>query len=213
MIDDLVTRPPTEPYRMFTSRAEYRLCLRYDNADQRLTPLGREVGLVDDNRWKRFTDKSTSIERLQGLTDKLPWQGVTLSRWLARPDASEADLRAALNDHQLETGTTNGVFTDDAIRQVFVASRYRGYLDRQTKQIERFAQMEETRIPERLDFANMPELRLEAREKFARHEPRTLGQAARISGINPSDITILWLYTKGRSSRTSSRIDHPSPNG
>ena len=191
MIDDLITRPPTEPYRMFTSRAEYRLHLRADNADQRLTPLGRECGLVDDPRWDRFRGKCREMERLRPLLGSLRHDGVPLERWLQRPQSGANDLQAAL----AEAG--QGEVRADAAEQIHIEARYGGYLARQERQIERFRQLESALIPRGLDYARMAELRLEARERLARVGPRTVGQAARIPGITPADVMVLSVYLKG----------------
>ena len=197
MIDDLVTRPPSEPYRMFTSRAEYRLHLRADNADQRLTQLGRDCGLVTNDRWQRFQAKQEQMQAIRDRVAHLRRDGKPLEQWLRRPESTPADLRSAL-------GTDTGaVVRNDAIEQVHIEIRYGGYLARQQRQIERFRRMESTAIPDYLDFKQMAELRLEARECLSRVGPRTLGQASRIPGINPADITVLWAYVSGR--RTSPR--------
>jgi len=192
MIDDLVTRPPSEPYRMFTSRAEYRLHLRTDNADLRLTPVGRDVGLVGDDRWQRFEDKRTQIERIEELTQNCRHQGQPLTQWLRRPEATVAVLRETLR-----AGGADG-FSDAALAQVHIQARYGGYLARQARQIDRFARLEATPIPRDVDYGRMAELRTEAREHLTRVGPKTLGQASRVSGINPADVTVLWIYLSGR---------------
>jgi tRNA uridine 5-carboxymethylaminomethyl modification enzyme len=192
MIDDLVTRPPAEPYRMFTSRAEYRLHLRADNADLRLTPIGRRCGLVRDDRWHCFERKRRQIERLGELVADLRVSGRPLDQWLRRPEATLDGLREVLGAAGMDG------FSDAALQQVHLQARYAGYLVRQERQIERFRRLESTVIPPDVDFDRMPELRLEARERLTRLGPRTLGQAARISGINPADITVLWVYLTGK---------------
>ena len=192
MIDDLVTRPPLEPYRMFTSRAEYRLLLRSDNADQRLTPIGRRLGTVDDARWARFQAKRDAVATIGALTRTGHMNGSGLSTWIRRPDAdlgTFADEIARL---------TSRVFDADDLVQVMTEAKYSGYVDRQARQIERFRRLESMGIPDRTDYATMPELRFEARERLARVTPATLGQAARISGVTPADITVLWIYLTGR---------------
>ncbi|HUU83941.1 MAG TPA: tRNA uridine-5-carboxymethylaminomethyl(34) synthesis enzyme MnmG [Phycisphaerae bacterium] len=197
MIDDLVTRPPSEPYRMFTSRAEYRLHLRADNADQRLTPIGREYGLVSDDRWELFVEKRRQIDQIRQAVGRLHHDGVPLARWLRRPESRPSDLAAALE------GQGQAGLGEAAIEQIHVELRYGGYLARQEQQIERFRKLESLPIPEHLNYGEMPELRLEAREKLASVAPRTLGQASRISGINPADLTVLWVYVSGRRSSAS----------
>ncbi|MFH1108420.1 MAG: tRNA uridine-5-carboxymethylaminomethyl(34) synthesis enzyme MnmG [Planctomycetota bacterium] len=192
MIDDLVTRPPLEPYRMFTSRAEYRLLLRSDNADQRLTLIGRRLGTVDDARWARFQAKRDAVATIESLTRAGHLNGSGLSTWIRRPDAdlnTFADAIARL---------TTRVFDADDLVQVMTEAKYSGYVDRQARQIERFRRLESMGIPDRTDYATMPELRFEARERLARVAPATLGQAARISGVTPADITVLWIYLTGR---------------
>ncbi len=192
MIDDLVTRPPLEPYRMFTSRAEYRLLLRSDNADQRLTPIGRRLGTVDDARWARFQAKRDAVATLESLTRAGHMNGSGLSTWIRRPDADLGTFADAI------AGLTTRVFDADDLVQVMTEAKYSGYVDRQARQIERFRRLESMGIPDRTDYATMPELRFEARERLARVAPATLGQAARISGVTPADITVLWIYLTGR---------------
>ena len=194
MIDDLVTRPPTEPYRMFTSRAEYRLHLRSDNADQRLTPLARELGLVDDARWDRFVGKMDDIRRLQSLCVRHACDGRRLTDWIRRPDVRLEDFRRAL-------GAEGAAFADMVLRQVLIEGKYAGYLARQQRQIERFGNLEALPIPPNVNYAAIEELRIEAREKFAVLKPRTLGQAGRISGISPADTTTLWIHLTARRGR------------
>ncbi len=191
MIDDLITRPPSEPYRMFTSRAEYRLHLRADNADLRLTPLGRSCGLVGDDRSKRFDAKVQAADRVRGLLKSLRYDGVPMESWLRRPESTPDHLRTAL---------AAGGHADapaDALARVHIESRYGGYLERQARQIERFRRLEASMIPSGLDYAQMRGLRLEARERLQRAEPRTLGQAARIPGINPADVMVLMVHLQG----------------
>ncbi len=192
MIDDLVTRPPLEPYRMFTSRAEYRLLLRSDNADQRLTPIGRRLGTVDDARWALFQAKRDAVATLESLTRAGHMNGSGLSTWIRRPDADLSTFADAI------AGLTTRVFDADDLVQVMTEAKYSGYVDRQARQIERFRRLESMGIPDRTDYATMPELRFEARERLARVAPATLGQAARISGVTPADITVLWIYLTGR---------------
>jgi tRNA uridine 5-carboxymethylaminomethyl modification enzyme len=192
LIDDLITKPPVEPYRMFTSRAEYRLQLRSDNADQRLTPIGRELGLVRDQRWQRFERKMAALEAIRGLCDRGAVDGVPLSTWMRRPEATVALFAGGLGVRDA------GPFGIDDLWQVLVDAKYSGYLTRQSVQIQRFRRLESLQIPDRLEYADIPELRLEAQERLARLAPRTLGQASRISGINPADITVLWVYISGR---------------
>jgi len=198
MIDDLVTRPPAEPYRMFTSRAEYRLHLRSDNADQRLTPIGRRVGLVCDDRWRRWDAKREGIERVRRAVAETSWNHGPLRDWLKRPDATIGEL-----DRILSAGG-GPAFPADTLEAVFLEARYEGYLARQQRQIERFRQLEGVAIPSDVDYSALSGLRREARETFARINPNTLGQAGRISGITPADTMTLWIHI---SSRRRSKAD------
>lgn len=191
MIDDLVTRPPDEPYRMFTSRAEYRLHLRSDNADARLTPIGRRIGLVDDARWRAFSAKQAAIELLETALRSKRAGGQSLLELLKRPTVTLAQL---YQDYpELGPKPLLAVLQATEIR-----AKYAGYLEREQRQIERYRHLESRTIPESFDFASVAELRYEAREKFTRFRPRSLGQAARISGISPADIATLSLYVVHR---------------
>jgi tRNA uridine 5-carboxymethylaminomethyl modification enzyme len=196
LVDDLVTRGVDEPYRMFTSRAEYRLMLRHDNADLRLTELGRRVGLVDERRWTQFQARRDAIGRLHDRLSCTRIAGETLFQVLRRPETTWAQLLA------LDSGLAGSCFTPDVIDQVTVAAKYDGYIGRQLDQVERFRRMEEKRIPVDLDYCSIPQLRAEAREKFERIRPISLGQAGRISGISPSDIGTLLIHLKRRDSET-----------
>jgi len=192
MIDDLITRPISEPYRMFTSRAEYRLLLRSDNADERLTPIGRQLGTVDGSRWARFEQRRHAVVTVEALCRKSSVSGVTLASWIRRPEVDVPTLADALSR---SNGTPGGhVFCSDTLEQVLIAAKYRGYVDRQARQIERFRRLESMALSERLPYASIPGLRHEAREGLERVAPRTLGQAARIAGVTPADITVLSIY-------------------
>jgi tRNA uridine 5-carboxymethylaminomethyl modification enzyme len=190
LIDDLVTRGVDEPYRMFTSRAEYRLALRHDNADLRLTELGREVGLVDDHRWGRFAARREAIDRLRTILTGSRVQGDILYQVLRRPSTSWESVLA------LDPGLGDHGFAADVIEQITIEAKYDGYIGRQIDQIERFRRLENKSIPPDLDYLSIPQLRAEAREKFERVRPLSLGQAGRISGISPSDIATLLIYLK-----------------
>ena len=190
LIDDLVTRGVDEPYRMFTSRAEYRLLLRHDNADLRLTPFGRAVGLVDDDRWRRFEGRRERIEALEQVLETSRVNGDSLAQLLRRPPTTWDDLLAldpSLAAHSDDPG---------AIEQVTIEAKYGGYIHRQAQQVERFRRLEHKSIPEHFDYRAVPQLRAEAREKFQQVQPRSLGQAGRMSGINPTDIATLLIYLK-----------------
>jgi tRNA uridine 5-carboxymethylaminomethyl modification enzyme len=186
MIDDLVTKPPIEPYRMFTSRAEHRLHLRNDNADERLTPVGRELGLVDDLRWSQFASRRDVIDAGVALLKSTRIDGVLAFDWLRRADADWLSMVARLPAAQ-------GI-PHPAARQIEIRAKYDGYIARQTRQIERFAQTEQKLIPAWVDYATVSGLRNEAKQKFAKFTPRSLGQALRISGITPADVTVLAIH-------------------
>jgi tRNA uridine 5-carboxymethylaminomethyl modification enzyme len=192
LIDDLVTRGVDEPYRMFTSRAEYRLMLRHDNADLRLTELGRQVGLVDDARWARFESRRDAIDGLRDRLRKTRVNGDTLFQSLRRPETTWADLLA------LDPRLDEGDLPAHVIDQVSIEAKYDGYIGRQLGQVERFRNSEQKRIPADFDYHAIPQLRAEAREKFQRVRPVSIGQAGRISGISPSDIATLLVQLKRR---------------
>jgi tRNA uridine 5-carboxymethylaminomethyl modification enzyme len=190
LIDDLVTRGVDEPYRMFTSRAEHRLLLRHDNADLRLTERGRSIGLVEDDRWRRFCERRQSIDALRDRLRTTRVNGETLAQVLRRPPATWADLA------RLEPSLGQIEDHFGAIEQVTIEAKYGGYIDRQAQQVERFRRLEHKVIPADLDYAAVPQLRAEARERFQQVRPRSLGQAGRISGVNPADLATLLIYLK-----------------
>jgi tRNA uridine 5-carboxymethylaminomethyl modification enzyme len=190
LIDDLVTKPPIEPYRMFTSRAEHRLHLRNDNADERLTPLGREIGLVDGDRWSRF---STRRDALESGMDMLRGRRVgesTALDYLRRPETTWESLRALLPEII--------AIPCDVGRLLEIRAKYAGYIARQARQIERSAQWETKLIPASIDYAAVTGLRNEARQKLKTFTPRSLGQALRISGITPADVLVLSVHLSRR---------------
>jgi tRNA uridine 5-carboxymethylaminomethyl modification enzyme len=188
LIDDLVTKGVDEPYRMFTSRAEYRLLLRHDNADRRLTPLGRQAGLVDDAAWERLQAKERGIAEVMHYLRTHRHQGATLEQWLRRPEVDWPQLVAMyLPLAALPSPPA-------VIEQVGLETKYAGHIEKQAQQIERFQKMETRHIPSHFDYAAVPQLRMEAREKLARIRPASLGQASRISGITPADLAVLLFY-------------------
>ena len=212
LIDDLVTRGTQEPYRMFTSRAEYRLLLREDNADLRLTPVGREYGLVDDARWARFEIRAAAIETemtrlgqtrpdrdqrsrpaLIDLLGKAPDPDATLLDLLRRPEADYDGLMHALPD--LDVGCT-----PDVREQAEIQAKYAGYIERQQAEIDRQAKAEQTALPDSLDYARVHGLSNEIRQKLAEFRPHTLAQAQRIPGVTPAALSALAVHLKQRAS-------------
>jgi tRNA uridine 5-carboxymethylaminomethyl modification enzyme len=188
LIDDLVTRGVDEPYRMFTSRAEYRLLLRHDNADRRLTSIGRRVGLVSDDAWERYLSKERCIDELTNVLRTNRVGTDALERVLRRTETEWRDLCAmkpelAEWDHRPEV-----------VEQVVLEAKYAGYVGRQTEQVERFRRMEHRTIPAHFDYSAVPQLRAEAREKLTRVRPASIGQAGRVSGITPADLAVLLFY-------------------
>jgi tRNA uridine 5-carboxymethylaminomethyl modification enzyme len=218
LIDDLVTRGTREPYRMFTSRAEHRLLLREDNADLRLTPTGRELGLVDDERWGFFEAKRAgSTAELERFTttriraSEIPadWQARVLGDTATRDVVSAFDLlrrpEVGYDDVIELIGATPSA--DDRLQaqiraQVEVAAKYAGYIERQEEEIARQRRNEETRLPEDLDYARVPGLSNEVRQKLAQARPATVGQASRVAGVTPAAVSILLVHLK-KSSRAA----------
>jgi len=204
LIDDLVVKGTNEPYRMMTSRSEYRLLLRQDNADLRLTPIGHRVGLVNENRYAAFLAKKAAqdaeCQRLESIhvspavanpllasLDEPPVSsGVSLADLLRRPAVSYAALAAIDPDRPALSRRVR--------MTVEVTVKYAGYIKRQIAEVERHAKMEDMRLPVDLDYASIRGLRIEAAQKLARVRPLTLGQASRISGVNPADISVLLVY-------------------
>jgi tRNA uridine 5-carboxymethylaminomethyl modification enzyme len=208
LIDDLITRGVTEPYRMFTSRAEYRLSLREDNADLRLTERGRELGVVDDRRWQRFAAKREAIAREQQRLRSVWLKPGMLEageeqRVLGAPLAHEHNLLELLRRPEvrytaLTALSAAGPAIDDVqvTEQIEIQAKYAGYIERQQDEIEKHLRHEDTRLPEELDYASVRGLSIEARQKLARHRPATLGHAARLSGITPAAISLLLVHLK-----------------
>ncbi|MCR4962162.1 MAG: tRNA uridine-5-carboxymethylaminomethyl(34) synthesis enzyme MnmG [Lachnospiraceae bacterium] len=205
LIDDLVTKENREPYRMMTSRAEYRLLLRQDNADLRLREIGHEVGLVSDEDYARTKRKeeeiAAEIERLKGIT---VGAGKNITEFLKKHDSTElhtgvslADLlcRPELTYEMLkEIDPERPKLSSDVIEQVVISIKYEGYIERQKEQVRRFKKMEKRLIPDDIDYDDVSSLRIEARQRFKEFRPASVGQASRISGINPADISVLLIY-------------------
>ena len=188
LVDDLVTKGTEEPYRMFTSLAEYRLLLRHDNADRRLMPIGRRIGLVSDESWQRLEHKEREVRAAQDLLRRARQDGRLLEDMLRRPDVTWESLVRRVPDLEALR------LSPEAAREVEIEAKYAGYLARQQVQVERFRRMEDHPIPAGLDYAAMPHLRAEAREKLARIRPRSVGQAARIPGIGQADLAVLLVH-------------------
>ena len=206
LVDDLITRGTTEPYRMFTSRAEYRLILREDNADLRLTPIAREMGLIDDLHWQSFEQKSEAIEheqrRLGGLTvlpDSEPGQVLSqlLGKRLSR-DYKASDLlrRPEINYRSLADAIGGAVMDEAVAEQVEIQAKYTGYLQRQHAEIEKARRHERTAIPEHIDYSDVRGLSAEVSQKLSDHQPQTIGQAGRIPGVTPAAISLLMVHLK-----------------
>lgn len=206
LVDDLTTKGTNEPYRMMTARAEYRLILRQDNADQRLTEIGRKVGLVDDLRYEIFNEKMQNIEKLKKeilktitpskaledylneIGEKVPSQNISIENLIKRPSVKLVELSNRLNLFK--------DFSREVLNVVDTETKYAGYLSRQFEQIEKERKLEEKKIPQDFDYSSLDGLRLEAREKLNEIRPLTVGMASRISGVNPADITVLLMYLK-----------------
>ncbi len=211
LVDDLITRGVTEPYRMFTSRAEYRLQLREDNADMRLTEIGRKLGLVDDVRWAAFSAKLEAVsreqerlkktfvqpanitpEKMTALFGKPLEHEYSLFELLRRPEVSYSDVLSLSAEGLGEV--------EPAVReQVEIAAKYQGYIDRQTDEVERSRGQENTSLPNDLDYREIHGLPIEAQQKLNAQKPETIGQASRISGITPAAISLLLVYLKRQS--------------
>ena len=197
MIDDLVTKGIAEPYRMFTSRAEHRLSLRADNADRRLTQIGRRVGLVDDRRWETFSAKREVVAAARRLLESPRRGGKSLWMLLRQPgcdigrviEAAEPDVARGLSELRRRDGR--------AIESLAIDGRYAGYLEKEQAALRQMQELDRRLIPEELDYEGVSHLRHEAREALQRARPRSLGQALRVSGITPADITVLAIHLAG----------------
>ena len=207
MIDDLITRGTQEPYRMFTSRAEYRLLLREDNADLRLTEKGRELGLVDDERWQAFESKREAIARLQGDLKKR-WirseteEAALAAEYWGKPLMRESNLMDLLRRPEVDINRlllfldADAPVSEQVAEQVEIQAKYAGYIDRQQSEIDKALRYDHLRLPDTIDYKGVPGLSNEVSEKLKNQRPETLGQASRIPGITPAAISLLLVYLK-----------------
>lgn len=208
LIDDLVTKGTNEPYRMMTSRAEFRLVLRQDNADQRLTPIGREIGLVSDERWKKYQEKQEKLQKMREKLNKLIKIDEKLNNFLKNNNESVPvnSLKAVeiLKRNNIDIYKLNNEFnlfdeSESALLETLnVEVKYEGYIKQQNDEIEKLKQQEKTALPENFDYSAIKGLRIEAVQKLNKIQPQTLGQASRISGVSPADITVLSIYLKAK---------------
>ncbi|MCG8370500.1 MAG: tRNA uridine-5-carboxymethylaminomethyl(34) synthesis enzyme MnmG, partial [Proteobacteria bacterium] len=197
LVDDLITRGVSEPYRMFTSRAEYRLVLREDNADIRLTPQGRELGLVDDARWAAFSAKREAVAAERARLATLPARGSKAATLLKRPEYGYAEV-ADLAGRSETLAALADELREQVELQVEVQAKYAGYIERQEREIAKHAKQESLRLPGDIDYDAVDGLSHEARQRLAASRPATLGQASRLEGMTPSAVSLLLVHLKKR---------------
>jgi len=206
LVDDLVTRGVSEPYRMFTSRAEYRLMLREDNADLRLTPKGRELGLVDDERWRVFNAKHEAVEKEQARLDAITVKpaGVKAAALLKRPEYKYHDVVALPEvGPSGEDALASEEQQEQVVLQLEVRARYAGYIERQEREIAKHAKQESLRLPDDIDYEAIDGLSNEARQKLVAARPTTLGQASRLEGMTSSAVSLILIHLKKRQLKKS----------
>jgi tRNA uridine 5-carboxymethylaminomethyl modification enzyme len=194
----LVTKGTQEPYRMFTSRAEYRLLLRQDNADLRLCDIGHEIGLLPDRNYEVFKAKRTAIESELDRLGHTRINGDSMAQMLRRPHIAYADLP-----------DRNSHLKPEEIQQVEIALKYEGYIARQEVDVAKLKSLEDKQIPAWVNYATVPSLRTEARQKLLKIQPVTLGQASRISGVSPSDVAVLSIWLKNGAVAASQTQENP----
>jgi tRNA uridine 5-carboxymethylaminomethyl modification enzyme len=190
---------PDEPYRMFTSRAEFRLSLRSDNADRRLTAIGKSANLVDDKRWDRFQKKINGIEQLREYLKTNSSNGVSLWEQLRRPasTAKRGEPGNTISQALYEDAYVKSCgFTKDVIEAAIIDAKYEGYLAKQERLAVGLQSLDDKKIPANLEYGTISHLRIEAKEKLSVFKPQTLGQASRISGVTPADITVIQVHLK-----------------
>ena len=209
LIDDLVTKGVDEPYRMFTSRAEYRILLRQDNADLRLTPIGHEIGLINEKRWGEFEEKKSAVESLKKIARELSVkpeqisdylisrnldplsQGCKVQNLLLRNNITFSDLKEVLP--RLKKAMDENNFSQEVIDEAEIQIKYRGYIEREKLIAEKLRRLEDIHIPSEFDYHSMQSLTIEARQKLSRIRPQTIGQASRIPGVSPADVNVLLV--------------------